>query len=103
MKLTKNEVSHVARLGRLELSVEENEQFTSQLGSILNYIDQLEELSTQNILPTSYAVLENTNKEIVGREDICKQISDEQRENLLNNAPHRDGNFFRVKKVIDND
>ena len=104
MKITKKEVEHVARLGRLELSEEEKEKFTSQLEGILNYVGQLEKLDTQNIKPTSYAIWQNTSKGLaIGREDVRKESSKELRENLLNNAPHRDGNFFRVKKVIDND
>jgi len=104
MKITKKDVEHVARLGRVELSEEEKEKFTSQLEGILNYVGQLEKLDTKNIAPTSYAITQNKSEKLmIGREDICKESSHELRENLLNNAPQRDGNFFRVKKVIDND
>ena len=104
MKIIKKDVEHVARLGRLELSEEEKEKFTSQLEGILSYVGQLEKLDTRNIAPTSYAIVQSSSQELaIGREDVCKTTSHQQRENLLNNAPHRDGDFFRVKKVIDND
>lgn len=104
MKITNKEVEIVARLGRLELTENEKEKFTSQLEGILTFVSQLEKLDTKNIAPTSYAIAQNESQKLaLGREDICKTISQEQREDLLNNAPHRDGDFFRVKKVIDND
>ena len=55
-KITKKDVEHVARLARLELSVEEAETFTGQMDAILAYVEKLNELDTEGVVPTSHAV-----------------------------------------------
>jgi aspartyl-tRNA(Asn)/glutamyl-tRNA(Gln) amidotransferase subunit C len=81
----------------LSLTNEEKEKFTGQLEAILEYIDKLNELDTKDVQPTSH-VLPLSN---VWREDVLVQSPDELRERLLNNAPEREGDFFKVKKVIE--
>src|SRR4030043_301164 len=56
MKITRQEVEYVAALARWELSPEEAEEFTGQLGQILEYFDKLNELDTSAIEPTSHAI-----------------------------------------------
>jgi aspartyl-tRNA(Asn)/glutamyl-tRNA(Gln) amidotransferase subunit C len=95
MKITRKEVEHVARLARLELTEEEKVLFTSQLDGILAYVDKLNELNTDGIVPTSHAVpMENA-----FREDLV--IPSIGLDHALANAPDRSGNFFRVPKVIE--
>ena len=94
-KITAAEVEHVARLARLDLSPEEKERMRSQLDAILTYIDKLRQLPTEGVEPTSHAIpIVN-----VMREDEvqpCFPISD-----MLANAPERDGDLFRVPKIIE--
>jgi len=97
MKITNKEVEYVARLARLELTDEEKEKYTGQLEHILGYIGQLNQLDTAQVPPTSH-VLPLAN---VWREDVARPLSPEDVERLLANAPDRDDNFFRVKKVIE--
>jgi aspartyl-tRNA(Asn)/glutamyl-tRNA(Gln) amidotransferase subunit C len=97
MKITTKDVEYVARLARLKLSDQEKEKFTEQLTSILDYVDQLKELDTDNIEPTSHAIKMGN----VWREDVLSPSSDEERELILSNAPDREENFFKVKKVIE--
>jgi len=97
MKITRKDVDYVARLARLKLSEEEKEKFTLQLESIISHIDQLKELDTKEILPTSH-VLELRN---AWRDDEVVRSSSELLEEILSNAPDREGNFFKVKKVIE--
>lgn len=97
MKITRKDVDYVARLARLKLTDEEKEKFTLQLESIISYIDQLKELDTSDIQPTSH-VLELKN---AWREDNVLKSSGELLEDILKNAPDREGNFFKVKKVIE--
>ncbi len=97
MKITRKDVDYVARLARLELTNEEKDKFTSQLEAIISYIGQLNELDTKDIPPTSH-VLEIKNP---WREDAVKQSSPELIENILKNAPDREGSFFKVKKVLE--
>jgi aspartyl-tRNA(Asn)/glutamyl-tRNA(Gln) amidotransferase subunit C len=91
MKITRKEVEHVARLARLELTEVEKELFTSQLDGILAYVDKLNELNTDGIVPTSHAVpMENA----FGR--ICYPLH--RVDNALANALTARG-IFRVPKA----
>jgi aspartyl-tRNA(Asn)/glutamyl-tRNA(Gln) amidotransferase subunit C len=94
--INEQSVQYVAKLSRLGLLDSEIGKFTSQLGSVLEYIRQLEELDTSHVEPTSHAVSGVKN---VFREDEVKQSlpADE----ALANAPKRIGDFFGVPKVIE--
>lgn len=95
MKITKQEVAHVAYLARLHFSEEEKEKFTTQLNKILEYMDQLGKLDTSRIEPTFHAVAQtNVFREDVVQPSISQELS-------LSNAPDRDRGFFRVPKIID--
>ena len=97
MKITMKEVEHVAKLARLELSQGEKEKYLGQLEKILDYVDLLKKLDTNDVKPTSHAlVLEN-----VWREDKLEPASDDTRERLLSNAPEREDDYFKVKKIIE--
>ncbi len=96
MAINKKEVEYVARLARLRLNEEEKERFTHQLDHILEYIQQLNELDTENVPPTSHVLaLQN-----VWREDEVKPSLPLSK--TLSNAPCANEEFFIVPKVIDN-
>jgi aspartyl-tRNA(Asn)/glutamyl-tRNA(Gln) amidotransferase subunit C len=95
MKITKEEVDHVALLARLKFSESEKERFTTQLNSILEYMEKLGELDTIRVEPTFHAVA-RTN---VFREDLVKPSM--ARDLSLSNAPDGDRGFFRVPKIIE--
>ena len=95
MKITKDTVKYIAHLARLELTNEEIEKFTTQLGAILEYMDKLNQLDTTNIPPTTH-VMHTTN---VWREDIPQKYKDTDL--IINIAPEREGNYFKVKKIIE--
>ncbi|WP_298439421.1 Asp-tRNA(Asn)/Glu-tRNA(Gln) amidotransferase subunit GatC [Geobacter sp.] len=95
MKLTSADVEHVALLARLELSPEEVETFTGQMDAILAYVEKLNELNTDGIVPTAHAVpVENAFRDDEVRPSIGV-------ENALANASDRVEGFFRVPKVIE--
>ncbi len=95
-KLTEQEVRHVAKLARLNCTDEEVTLFTEQLGAILEYIDQLDELDTTNIEPLSHCLPVHN----VLREDVPQpSLTNDQ---ALANAPQRDGEFFAIPKVLNN-
>jgi aspartyl-tRNA(Asn)/glutamyl-tRNA(Gln) amidotransferase subunit C len=89
------QVRKVALLARLELSPEEEEQFTGQLSSILEYVEQLSKLDTENVEPTTRAV-EVSN---ITRSDTLETFAG--REAILNCAPDREEDFFKVPKILD--
>lgn len=95
MKITRQEVDHVARLARLALTEEEKDAFTGQMDAILAYVDTLNELNTDGVTATSHAVpMENAFREDVVRPSIGI-------DNALANAPARVEGFFSVPKVIE--
>ncbi|ANA39098.1 MULTISPECIES: Asp-tRNA(Asn)/Glu-tRNA(Gln) amidotransferase subunit GatC [Geobacter] len=95
MKITRSDVEHVATLARLELAEDEKDRFTGQLDAILAYVEKLNELNTDGIVPTSHAVpVENAFREDEVRPSIGV-------ENALANAPDRVEGFFRVPRVIE--
>ena len=93
-KITPNDVKKVAKLARLDLSENDLEKYSSQLEKILNYIDELEKIDTTNIKPTTRAVevINNTRQDITEKTNV--------REELLDLAPNREGDFFRVPKIL---
>jgi len=89
------QVRKVSLLARLELSPEEEEQFTGQLSSILEYVEQLSELDTENVEPTTRAI-EVSN---ITRTDTLEMFAG--REDILDCAPDREEDFFKVPKILD--
>jgi aspartyl-tRNA(Asn)/glutamyl-tRNA(Gln) amidotransferase subunit C len=93
--ITRADVEHVAELARLELTAAEKEQFIAQLNSILTYIEQLGELNTAGVEPTSH-VLPMSN---VFRDDEVRPSLD--RDQVLQNAPQESHFFFKVPRIIE--
>ncbi len=95
MKITREEVRKVGLLARLELSAEEEQSLTEQLDKILQYMEKLNRLDTLNVEPLAHVV------DIVNafRED--KIVHQPSTDALLGNAPERQGNFFKVPKIIE--
>lgn len=95
MPLTREEVSKIALLARLELSEEEAATFTEQLDHILDYFHKLESLDTSSVDPTAHVV----DIEDAYRDDVVTNppAGDE----LRANAPSADGTSFRVPKIIE--
>lgn len=95
MKITKEEVAHVAHLARLEFGEAEMEKFTAQLNDILLYMEKLNMADTTGISPMTHAtVLHNAFREDVVRPSLLHAEA-------LANAPDPKGDFFRVPKVIE--
>ncbi len=97
MTITQKDVEHVARLARLSLTAEEKELYRAQLESILGYVEKLKQLDTDNVAPTLH-VLPLSN---VWRKDKAEPNRLSTPDELLANAPEREGPFFKVKKVIE--
>jgi aspartyl-tRNA(Asn)/glutamyl-tRNA(Gln) amidotransferase subunit C len=95
MAITREDVREVAFLSRLEMTEEELDKFTGQLGDILEYASMLNELDIAGVEPTSHAApLKN-----VFRDDVMKESCPVEK--ALANAPEPFGNFFRVPRVIE--
>ena len=94
MSITLKDVEYVADLAKLELTQEEKIKFQKELDNIIKYIDQLNELNTDNVPITSHVIpLKN-----VLRED--KVLPSLAQDKALANAPQKKDGFFKVPKVI---
>jgi len=94
-KIDQAEVRKVAKLSRLDLTEAEVEEFTGQLSAILDYMEKMNELDTANIEPLAHCLPVSN----VFREDSVKESLGT--EETLSNAPQRDGEFFKVPKILD--
>jgi aspartyl-tRNA(Asn)/glutamyl-tRNA(Gln) amidotransferase subunit C len=95
MKLSLEEVRHVAALARLSLTAEEEERYRHQLSAILDAMEQLKELNIENVEPTSHAIA----VEGLLREDVVEPSIDPAK--ALANAPAKVGTSFAVPKIIE--
>ncbi|NQT46368.1 MAG: Asp-tRNA(Asn)/Glu-tRNA(Gln) amidotransferase subunit GatC [Candidatus Omnitrophica bacterium] len=93
--IKKKDVLYVASLARIKLADGQIEGFTGQLDSILDYIKQLDEVDTESVQPTSH-VLPMVN--VFRKDDVKPSLPQEK---VLENAPGKEGYFFKVPKVID--
>jgi aspartyl-tRNA(Asn)/glutamyl-tRNA(Gln) amidotransferase subunit C len=106
MKVTEQDVAHVADLANLELTERERGFMLRDLNSILQYIDRLERLDTTDVPPMAQV---SDRSDQVGarfaassREDIHEGLRKSlPHDEALQNAPDSDGTFFKVPKVIE--
>ncbi|MDY6791462.1 MAG: Asp-tRNA(Asn)/Glu-tRNA(Gln) amidotransferase subunit GatC [Thermodesulfobacteriota bacterium] len=94
MKISKEEVLHVAELARLELDEESIDRFAGQIGEILEYVDTLNQLDTKDISPTSHAIFLNN---AFRQDEERKHLDNDE---ALANAPEKEDGGFIVPKVV---
>ncbi|MCF6139160.1 Asp-tRNA(Asn)/Glu-tRNA(Gln) amidotransferase subunit GatC [Pseudalkalibacillus berkeleyi] len=94
-RITKEEVKHVAKLARLSVTEEDADMFTKQLDDIIGYAEQLNELDTENVEPTTH-VLDMKN---ILREDVKKEwLTNEE---ALKNTPDKQNGLIKVPAVLE--
>ena len=97
MGTMKIDVTHVAKLANLPLSDEEKKKFEPQLSSVLNYVEQLQNVDTEKVEPTSQVTgLETVTREDVSSPSLSQKIAVARSTNTHNG-------LFKVKALIDND
>ena len=111
MKVTEQDVAYVADLANLELTADERARMLRDLNSILEYVDRLSELNTDDVAPMAqvsdrYGVDESRQASkrfaYAAREDVRYGLRPSlAHEAALENAPDTDGTFFEVPKVIE--
>jgi len=94
-KIDEPQVRKVAKLARLELTDAEVQEFTGQLSDILEYVEKMNELDTGNVEPLAHCLPISN----VFRKDCVKESLGTEK--TLANAPQRDGEFFKVPKILD--
>lgn len=95
MKVTREDLQNVAVLSRLAIAEDKADGYIAQMDAILSYMDNLSEINTDAVKPTTYALpMEN-----VFRDDVVKPSLD--RELALSNAPLKEGGYFKVPRVLE--
>ena len=95
MKISREEVLHIALLARLGLSDAEVARLSEQLSNILENFEVLQQVATDNIPPTAQSI---TLQNVVSEDEVAPSLPQDQ---VLANAPQREGDFFRVRAVLE--
>ena len=95
MKLSREDVLHIARLARLGLSEAEVEKFREQLSHLLENFEVLQQVDTTDVPPTAQSIDLQT---VVRDDEVADSLPPDQ---ILANAPRKDGDFFRVRAVLE--
>ncbi len=95
MKLTREDVLHIARLARLGLTETELEKLREQLSNILENFEILQRVDTGDIPPTAQSI---TLQNIVREDTVAASLPQSE---ILTNAPQKDGDYFRVRAVLE--
>lgn len=95
MPISREQVQHIAKLARVGLSEEDIAKFQQQLSTILDYFETLKQVDTEGVPPTSHTLpLRNVMRDDVPGPSFPK-------EDILANAPQREGDHFRVKAILE--
>ena len=97
MELSREDVLHIAKLAKMSLEDEEIDQMRDKLSDILKNFEILQTIDTESVEPTSQPneLFNATKPDIV--------VPSLSHEDIMANAPHRDGDFFKIHAVMDED
>lgn len=105
IEFTKKDLEDVATLSRINLKEEEKEKFLGQMKEVLEYVGQVSEMASENVENSggvNYGKqFENSVNKNIMREDIVLNEANSNTEDLLTDAPEREGNFVKVSQVLD--
>jgi len=95
MKISRQEVEHVAKLARLELAEGEKDKLIDQLSNILTYVETLNGLDTKGVDPTSHILdIKNVMRDDVAAPSLAQEAA-------LANAPEKAAGHYKVPKIIE--
>ena len=95
MKISREEVLHIALLSRLGLTEEEVDKLSEQLSNILENFEVLQQVDTENVPPTAQSIsLQN----VVSDDVVAPSLPSNE---VLANAPQREADFFKVRAVLE--
>lgn len=97
MRLTKDQVKHVAKLANLPLTSEEEEKYSEQLSKVLDHIDQLNKVDISKVEPR-FNMTDKSN--VMSEDETIPSLSQEE---ALSNASKKSGGFFETKGVFENE
>ncbi|MBU0648706.1 Asp-tRNA(Asn)/Glu-tRNA(Gln) amidotransferase subunit GatC [Patescibacteria group bacterium] len=97
MTIDQKQIEHLQNLTRLNLPDKEKKLYVKQLSSILDYVNKLQEVDIEGVAPCAHATEEGS----VWREDVVQDCDKDEKKRILDNAPERADNLFRVKSVFE--
>jgi len=95
MKLSREDVLHIARLARLGLNEDDVEKFREQLSNLLESFEVLQQVETTDVPPTAQSIDLQT---VVRDDEVAESLPPDQ---VLANAPRKEGDFFRIQSVLE--
>ena len=95
MKFDKDSLYKLGKLSKIQIDESKLKSLSSDLGSIIEFIDRLKSIDTENVDPTSNSL----DQSLVMREDIASDVNTSNE--ILENAPQKELDFFSVPKVIE--
>ena len=95
MKFDKDSLYKLGKLSKIQIDESKLKSLSSDLGSIIEFIDRLKSIDTENVDPTSNSL----DQSLVMREDIASDVN--TADEILENAPQKELDFFSVPKVIE--
>jgi len=98
MNFSREQVLQIAKLARLHLEEEEIESYQNDLGSILSYVDKLQEINTDDVPEFAHAL----GRANVFREDVVEASDEDTRRRLVENFTEREGDLMKVQAVFSN-
>jgi len=95
MKLSREEVLHIARLARVALTEEEITRFSEQLSNLLEHFEVLQQVDTTDVPPTAQSV---TLQDVMREDEVTPSLPPDE---VLANAPQRESDCFKVRAVLE--
>jgi aspartyl-tRNA(Asn)/glutamyl-tRNA(Gln) amidotransferase subunit C len=95
MKLSREEVLHIARLARVALTEEEITRLSEQLSNLLENFEILQRVDTEGVPPTAQSV---TLRSVMREDEVAPSLPPQE---VLANAPRREGDYFKVRAVLE--
>ena len=95
MEFDKKNLLKLGKLARISIKDDKLDSLGEDLNSILKFVDQLQEIKTDQVDPTSNSL----EQKLISRDDIVEKIN--EAEDILANAPEQEMNFYVVPKVIE--
>jgi len=97
MTIDQKQIEHLQNLTRLKLSDKEKKLYAKQLSSILDYVNKLQQVDIKGVEPTGHVCEEGS----VWREDVVQDCDKDEKKRILDNAPERADDLFKVKSVFE--
>lgn len=95
--ISKEQIEHIAKLARIELTEKEKEKFAKDLSSVLDYFEKLNQVDTKKI----ESISQITGLSNITRDDEIRSKKSQIRDKILKQAPNKKGDYYKVPKILE--